>query len=200
MAAKHEPMARPVSADDVDPRYRWDRPLQAPGHMQVDFEERVDFRRLHAYRLGRARRALAASGLGAVLVFRDIAERRRLERERAERLALERWERQATELVSAVARSITASLDLDTVLQRIVELGDKKHAVSPEDLPYIIADVLKSPDAQLVHVESYRVAVETGAQPRAEVVLASRRRRVKASAHGDGGYDAFMNALRKAAS
>ncbi|HEX6211716.1 MAG TPA: aminopeptidase P family N-terminal domain-containing protein, partial [Methylomirabilota bacterium] len=69
MAAKHEPMARPVSADDVDPRYRWDRPLQAPGHMQVDFEERVDFRRLHAYRLGRARRALAASGLGAVLVF-----------------------------------------------------------------------------------------------------------------------------------
>jgi Xaa-Pro dipeptidase len=37
--------------------------------MQVDFEERVDFRRLHAYRLGRARQALARSGLGAVLVF-----------------------------------------------------------------------------------------------------------------------------------
>ena len=69
MAGTHDPMARPVSPDDVDPRYRWDRPLQAPGHMQVDFEERVDFRRLHAYRLGRARRALAASGLGAVLVF-----------------------------------------------------------------------------------------------------------------------------------
>src|SRR6184192_3491863 len=60
---------RPVTADDVDPRYRWDRPLQAPGHTQVDFEERVDFRRLHVYRLGRARQALAASGLGAVLVF-----------------------------------------------------------------------------------------------------------------------------------
>jgi Xaa-Pro dipeptidase len=37
--------------------------------MQVDFEERVDFRRLHAYRLGRTRQALARSGLGAVLVF-----------------------------------------------------------------------------------------------------------------------------------
>jgi Xaa-Pro aminopeptidase len=58
-----------VSPDDVDPGHRWDRPLQAPGHMQVDFEERVDVRRLHAYRLGRARQALAASGLGAVLVF-----------------------------------------------------------------------------------------------------------------------------------
>ncbi len=56
-------------ADTVDPRHRWDRPLQAPGHMQVDFEERVDFRRLHQYRLGRVRQALARSGLGALLVF-----------------------------------------------------------------------------------------------------------------------------------
>ncbi|MGH7398865.1 MAG: aminopeptidase P family N-terminal domain-containing protein, partial [Candidatus Rokuibacteriota bacterium] len=55
--------------DAVDPKHRWDRPIQAPGHMQVDFEERVDFRRLHAYRLGRTRQALARSGLGALLVF-----------------------------------------------------------------------------------------------------------------------------------
>ena len=55
--------------DALDPRHRWDRPLQAPGHTQVDFEERVDFRRLHAYRLGRVRRALAGSDLGALLVF-----------------------------------------------------------------------------------------------------------------------------------
>src|SRR5439155_2214590 len=70
MARKSSPpIARAVSAEDVDPRHRWDRPLQAPGHTQVDFEERVDFKRLHAYRLGRARQALAKSGLGAVLVF-----------------------------------------------------------------------------------------------------------------------------------
>ena len=52
-----------------DPQHRWDRPIQAPGHMQVDFEERVDFRRLHDYRLARVRRALSRSGLGALLVF-----------------------------------------------------------------------------------------------------------------------------------
>jgi len=52
-----------------DPQHRWDRPLQAPGRMQVDFEERVDFRRLHDYRLARTRTALAKSGLGALLVF-----------------------------------------------------------------------------------------------------------------------------------
>ena len=37
--------------------------------MQVDFEERIDFRRLHEYRLARTRNALAKSGLGALLVF-----------------------------------------------------------------------------------------------------------------------------------
>ncbi len=58
-----------VRPDDIDPHHRWDRPLQAPGHTQVDFEERVNFRRLHEYRLARTRAALAQSGLGALLCF-----------------------------------------------------------------------------------------------------------------------------------
>ncbi|MFE2088628.1 M24 family metallopeptidase [Streptomyces sp. NPDC057582] len=44
-------------------------PPPAPGHMAVDFETRVDFDRLRAYRLSRARAALDASELGAVLLF-----------------------------------------------------------------------------------------------------------------------------------
>jgi Xaa-Pro aminopeptidase len=43
--------------------------LPAPGRMAVDFETRVNFDRLRAYRLARARAALDASELGAVLVF-----------------------------------------------------------------------------------------------------------------------------------
>ena len=43
--------------------------LPAPGRMHVDWEERVDFRRLHEYRLKRTRDAIANAGLGAVLVF-----------------------------------------------------------------------------------------------------------------------------------
>ncbi len=58
-----------VRPDDIDPHYDWARPIQAPGHTQVDFEQRVDFRRLHDYRLARVRAALAASGLGALLSF-----------------------------------------------------------------------------------------------------------------------------------
>jgi Xaa-Pro aminopeptidase len=41
----------------------------SPGRMAVDFEERVDFGRLRDYRLARARAALDASDLGAVLLF-----------------------------------------------------------------------------------------------------------------------------------
>src|SRR5262245_32597326 len=62
-------MAKGKGPDSVDPKHRWDRPLQAPGRTQVDFEERVDFRRLHDYRLARTRAALAQSGLGALLSF-----------------------------------------------------------------------------------------------------------------------------------
>jgi Xaa-Pro aminopeptidase len=43
--------------------------VPAPGRMGVDFEERVDFARLRDYRLARARAALDASELGAVLLF-----------------------------------------------------------------------------------------------------------------------------------
>jgi len=85
------------------------------------------------------------------------------------------------------------------VLRRIIELGDKKHVVSPEDLPYIIADVLKAPAEQMLRVQHYRVMVAQGETPTAEVTLAHEGNVQNAEATGDGGYDAFMNALKKAA-
>jgi D-citramalate synthase len=89
--------------------------------------------------------------------------------------------------------------DRELVLRRIIELGDKKHVVSPEDLPYIIADVLKAPAEQMLRVQHYRVVVAEGETPSAEVTLAHGGNVEKAEASGDGGYDAFMNALKKAA-
>jgi Xaa-Pro aminopeptidase len=43
--------------------------IASPGSMTVDWEERVNPERLRGYRLGRAKAALAASDLGAVLLF-----------------------------------------------------------------------------------------------------------------------------------
>src|ERR1700730_6150264 len=45
------------------------RPIGAPGHMGVDYEERVDFGRLRDYRLARAIDALRATDCGAFLLF-----------------------------------------------------------------------------------------------------------------------------------
>ena len=60
---------RKITAEDINPRYNWGRALPAFGTMGVDFEERVDYRRLHRYRLARARQALEKSDLGALLVM-----------------------------------------------------------------------------------------------------------------------------------
>jgi Xaa-Pro dipeptidase len=54
---------------DLDTNWNWERPIGAPGRTHVDFEERVDFQRLHRYRVARARQALENSELGSLLCF-----------------------------------------------------------------------------------------------------------------------------------
>ena len=61
---------RRITAEDINPRFNWGRALPALGIMGVDFEERVDYRRLHKYRLSRVKMALDKSELGALLVLR----------------------------------------------------------------------------------------------------------------------------------
>ena len=67
---EHAVKPRPIDPPSaLVPHWNWNRAIPQPGHMAVDFEGRVDFRRMHAYRLERARRALANSKLGALLTF-----------------------------------------------------------------------------------------------------------------------------------
>ena len=47
--------AQEIRAEDINPRFNWGRALPALGIMGVDFEERVDYRRLHRYRLSRVK-------------------------------------------------------------------------------------------------------------------------------------------------
>lgn len=84
------------------------------------------------------------------------------------------------------------------VLERIIELGDKKHTVVPEDLLMIIADVLKRPAEHSVHIDSYQIHVVSDGAPTARVAVSFRGKVAEASGSGDGGYDAFMNALKVA--
>ena len=84
------------------------------------------------------------------------------------------------------------------VTQRVVELGDKKEALAAEDLPFIIADVLKTAHNATqdnIHIVNYSLQLARGMRPVAIVKVSIHGEEYEASASGDGQYDAFMKAL-----
>ncbi|WP_238387861.1 alpha-isopropylmalate synthase regulatory domain-containing protein [Pararcticibacter amylolyticus] len=88
--------------------------------------------------------------------------------------------------------------DLKKVTQRVIELGDKKEAVTTEDLPYIISDVLNSKlYEEKVIVESYVLTHSKGLRPSATLSVCINGKLFEEHAQGDGQFDAFMNALTK---
>ena len=88
--------------------------------------------------------------------------------------------------------------EVSQVTARIIELGDKKEKVTPEDLPYIISDVLGSGSyQQQVFIHSYVLTHAKGLQPTTTVALEIEGKTYEENASGDGQFDAFMNALRK---
>ncbi|MDH5680753.1 MAG: 2-isopropylmalate synthase [Spirochaetota bacterium] len=97
-----------------------------------------------------------------------------------------------------------AEMDIDLnpeekkkVLQRIVELGDKKEIITEEDLPYIISDVLETPSERPFKIKSCVVVTSTSLKPMATVLVSYNGEEVQETSTGDGGYDAFMKAIRK---
>ena len=93
-------------------------------------------------------------------------------------------------------------LDLDLseenqkkVLARIVKLGDSKQTITTDDLPFIIADVLESKSYQ--HIKLLNCSITSGLDLEATV---SVRVDVKGKIHlasgfGNGGFDAFIDAI-----
>ncbi len=83
------------------------------------------------------------------------------------------------------------------VTMRITELGDRKALVTQDDLPYIVADVLKhSAPEDRVRLRGYMVSLSYGLKPHAGIKIDIDGHRFEADAAGDGQYDAFMKALR----
>ena len=86
------------------------------------------------------------------------------------------------------------------VTQRVVELGDKKESLTPEDLPFIIADILKGDhptDEGPIHIVNYSLQLARGMRPVANLRIEIQGDCYEESAAGDGQYDAFMKALWK---
>ena len=83
------------------------------------------------------------------------------------------------------------------VLERIVRLGDSKQTITTEDLPFIISEVLESKNYQ--HIKLLNCSITSGLDLESTVSI---RVDVKneihvASGSGNGGYDAFIDAINK---
>ena len=79
-----------------------------------------------------------------------------------------------------------------------VELGDKKEALAAEDLPFIVADVLKTANNATqdnIHIVNYSLQLARGMRPAAVVKVSIHGEEYEAASPGDGQYDAFMKAL-----
>lgn len=86
------------------------------------------------------------------------------------------------------------------VSDRVVELGDKKEVVTPEDLPFIISDVLKgefSKGEDKIRVVNYSLQLTRSLRPMAMVRISICGEEYEEMSSGSGQYDAFMKALWK---
>lgn len=82
------------------------------------------------------------------------------------------------------------------LLDRIVELGDQKRHVTTADLPFLITELLQAPELRVFEVKDFSVVSNLGLKPAATILVRHGDTEIQAAATGDGGYDAFMQALR----
>jgi D-citramalate synthase len=85
------------------------------------------------------------------------------------------------------------------LLDKIVDLGDKKKIVTTEDLPFLIMDTLSAPEKFTFTVLDCVITTTIHMKPVANIRVRYNDQEFEASANGNGGYDAFMTALRSLA-
>jgi len=118
--------------------------------------------------------------------------------ERKRKYALGKLSGKANLDLSLRALSIDLSeAEKKILLQKIIDLGDKKEVVTPEDLPYLISDIFETPEN--IPFKLLHCAINSTYELKsiAAVQCAYQGKTMEAYAHGDGGYDAFMNALQE---
>lgn len=81
------------------------------------------------------------------------------------------------------------------VLRRIIELGDQKTQITGDDLPFIIAEVLKKPEEKVLKITQVTVTSGLFVLPMCSLTVDYKGKSMQVSGQGEGGYDAFMNAL-----
>lgn len=82
------------------------------------------------------------------------------------------------------------------VLDKVIEMGDRGIIVSAEDLPFLIADLSGDEIETRIKIISCETKSGKGIRPYAQLRVMFDKKEIDSEGYGDGGYDAFMNALR----
>ena len=87
--------------------------------------------------------------------------------------------------------------NLKKVLDRVVKLGDSKQVITVDDLPFIIADVLESSDYHHIRLENCQISSAFGEDSEVKLALNINGTEYAETGRGNGGFSAFMDALKK---
>lgn len=85
--------------------------------------------------------------------------------------------------------------DQAKVLERIVKLGDSKQNITPEDLPFIIADVMESREFQYITLKNCYISSGMDVESTASIRVEIDGEELHSSGSGNGGFAAFSNAI-----
>ncbi|MFO1418172.1 MAG: alpha-isopropylmalate synthase regulatory domain-containing protein [Methylotetracoccus sp.] len=83
------------------------------------------------------------------------------------------------------------------VLARIVELGDSKHTLMLDDLPFIIAEAMESREYQHIDLLECSITSNLHEESTATIEVDLQGERHSAKGSGNGGFDAFINAIKQ---
>ncbi len=86
---------------------------------------------------------------------------------------------------------------LNEVLKKVISLGDKKEYVSKEDLLFIIDEIQKNGITKNFEIVDYNIKVFKTKKPFAKITVLFKEKKYSFSSYGTGGFDAFINALKK---
>lgn len=83
------------------------------------------------------------------------------------------------------------------VLARIVKMGDSKHQITMDDLPFIIADVMESREYKHIKLLECSLTSNLDQPSVARIKVELRGEIHTALGEGNGGFDAFIQAIRE---
>lgn len=86
---------------------------------------------------------------------------------------------------------------LQKVLKRVVQLGDSKQVITPDDLPFIITDVLERSEYQHARLLSCDIRSSLEGDSLVDLRLSLNDRHYQEQGSGNGGYAAFIDALTR---